>query len=143
MEALCFGSATSYWHTKPQNGTGPWIMADVENGVYPGNDSTVPPPIRHDYVTAILKGHRCEYAMKGGDSQTGKLTTYYDGIRPQHGRYNPMRKEGSIIMGTGGDNSNGAVGIWNEEAMMTGYDTAAVDDALQASIVALLVGIGK
>lgn len=79
--------------------------------------------------------------MKGGDSQTGKLTTLYAGARPQHGRYNPMRKQRSIIMGTGGDNSNdGAVGIWYEGAMTSGYSTAAVDDALQASIVALDIG---
>lgn len=101
----------------------------------------MPPPIQHDYVTAILKGQSCEYAMKGGDAQTGPLTTYYDGIRPQHGKYNPMRKQGSIIMGTGGDNSNGAIGIWFEGAMTTGYASDSVDDALQASIVAL--GIGK
>jgi hypothetical protein len=109
--------------------------------MYPGNDTTVPPPIEHDYVTAILKGHACEYAMKGGDAQAGRLTTYYDGIRPQHGAYNPMRKQGSIIMGTGGDNSNGAIGVWFEGAMTMGYASDSVDDALQASIVAL--GIGK
>ena len=47
----------------------------------------------------------------------------YDGPRPDHrsapnnchwhgfnGSYQPMRKQGAIILGTGGDNSNGAVG---------------------------------
>lgn len=89
----------------------------------------------------MLKGHACEFAIKGGDAQEGLLTTYYDGIRPQHKIYNPMRKQGSIIMGTGGDNSNAAIGIWYEGAMTAGYSAGSVDDAVQASIVAL--GIGK
>lgn len=35
MEALCFGNSTGYWRKKPKDGTGPWIMADIENGMYP------------------------------------------------------------------------------------------------------------
>ena len=50
-------------------------------------------------------------------------------------------KEGGIILGTGGDNSDGAVGTFFEGAMVTGYVSDEVDAAIQANIVA--AGYGK
>ena len=44
----------------------------------------------------------------GGNAQGGPLTTTYDGVRPQHNNFSPMRLQGAIILGTGGDNSIGA-----------------------------------
>eukprot|EP01044_Picomonas_judraskeda_P005443 COSAG03_NODE_514_length_7269_cov_6.491353_3_plen_218_part_00 len=87
-------------------------MADIENGMYAGDDdidADAVPTWGIDYVTAMLKGRHCEMALKGGNAQHGVLTTLYDGVRPQHNFYQPMRKEGGIILGTGGDNSRGAV----------------------------------
>ena len=49
--------------------------------------------------------------MQGGNAQQGELTSLFDGVRPQHGDYNPMRLQGSIILGTGGDDSQGAQGV--------------------------------
>jgi hypothetical protein len=49
--------------------------------------------------------------------------------------YNPMRKQGAIILGTGGDNSDGAAGTFYEGDMTTGYASAATVDAVQANIV--------
>ena len=43
----------------------------------------------------------------------------------------------AIILGTGGDNSNGAVGNFYEGFMATGVTSAATDDAIQANIVAV------
>jgi|EP01047_Picozoa_sp_COSAG01_P115659 hypothetical protein len=57
------------------------------------------------YVTAMLKGRVCEFALKGGNAQSGGLTSLYDGVRPQHNNYNPMKLQGSIILGTGGGTS--------------------------------------
>ena len=42
--------------------------------------------------------------------RSGKLKSLYDGVRPQHNNYNPMKLQGSIILGTGGDDSDGATG---------------------------------
>ena len=51
-----------------------------------------------------------------------------------------MKKQGAIILGTGGDNSDSAIGLWFEGAMTRGYASAAADDAIQASIVGLGYG---
>ena len=48
----------------------------------------------------------------------------------------PMRKEGGLILGTGGDNSRGAVGTWFEGAVAGGYVSAETEAAIQANIVA-------
>ena len=48
-----------------------------------------------------------------------------------------MRKQGAIILGTGGDNSNGAEGNFYEGYIVTGVTSAATDDAIQANIVAV------
>jgi hypothetical protein len=53
------------------------------------------------------------------------------------GGYQPMRKQGAIILATGGDNSNGAKGNFYEGFMATGYATDATDAAIQANIVAV------
>ena len=49
---------------------------------------------------------------------------------------NPMHKQGAIILGTGGDNSDGAQGTFYEGVMISGYPSAATDNAVQANIVA-------
>ena len=38
-------------------------------------------------------------------------TTFYDGVRP--GGYDPRRKEGAIVLGVGGDNTDGGEGEYN------------------------------
>eukprot|EP01047_Picozoa_sp_COSAG01_P023545 COSAG01_NODE_1427_length_10336_cov_12.761207_12_plen_190_part_00 len=48
------------------------------------------------------------WAIKGGDATAGALKTYWDGRRAPG--YAPMKKQGAIILGIGGDNSDGAVG---------------------------------
>jgi hypothetical protein len=47
-----------------------------------------------------------------------------------------MKKQGSIVLGVGGDNSDGSEGTFYEGAIIQGYTTDAADDALQANIVA-------
>lgn len=144
MEAIYFGNDETWWRERPANKTGPWIMADVENGMYAGDDNIDPnavPTWNLDYVTAMLKGRVCEMSLRGGDAQQGTLTTLHDGVRPQHNLYNPMRKQGGLILGTGGDNSAGAVGTFFEGAIASGYVSATTEDAIQANIVA--VGYGR
>ena len=63
-----------------RNHAGPWVMADLEMGMYTGDDfldlNTVP-TMGHEYVTAMLKGRTCNFALKGGDAQSGRLTSLY------------------------------------------------------------------
>ena len=46
-----------------------------------------------------------------------------------------MHQEGAIVLGTGGDNSNGSVGSFFEGVMTSGIPTDAADDAVQSDIV--------
>ena len=47
-----------------------------------------------------------------------------------------MKKEGAIILGIGGDNSNGSAGTFYEGVMTSGYPSDATENAVQANIVA-------
>ena len=59
-----------------------------------------------------------------------------DGGCPALQGYNPMHKEGAVILGIGGDNCNGSAGTFYEGAITTGYATDAIDDAIQTNIIA-------
>ena len=104
-------------------GNGPWVMADLESGLWAGSNKTTPSntPVTTEYVTAMVKGGSNGFALKAGDATTGGLTTMYDGPRPP--KYQPMKKQGAIILGIGGDNSNRAIGTFYEGVMTTGYST--------------------
>lgn len=151
MEAVYLGKGV-VWGTGVQGG--PWVMADLENGLYAGwengqdrNISTAL-PLKYDYVTAMVVGDTAEknggkgrFALYGGDATAGGVTTMYDGIRPEKDGYNPMRKQGSIILSIGGDNSDYDGGHFYEGVMANGAATKATVDALQQAIV--LAGYGK
>jgi non-reducing end alpha-L-arabinofuranosidase len=55
----------------------------------------------------------------------------WDGARPSPG-YSPKKLQGAIILGTGGDGSNGGTGTFFEGAMTKGNPPDATDDAIQA-----------
>ena len=139
MEAIYFGSCTAWGKGE---GTGPWVMADLEEGLFsgkkPGFNAGVA-PLTSDYITAMLKGKPSTMAIKAGNSQSGPLTKVYEGGYPSG--YDPMKKEGAIVLGTGGDNSFAAIGDFFEGAMTSGYATDEADEAVQASIVA--AGYGR
>ena len=42
-----------------------------------------------------------EFALRGGDASSGKLSTYYKGGLP--GGWCPMKEQGAIVLGSGGD----------------------------------------
>ena len=135
MEAIYVGNC-SLWGKGA--GSGPWVMADLENGLFGGQSfslNSANMSLNYDYLTAIVKGRAGWFTIKGGNAQSGTLQTMYDGARPANG-YDPAHKEGAIILGIGGDNSNGAVGIFFEGCMTSGYASDATDDAVQANIVA-------
>jgi len=52
-----------------------------------------------------------------------------------------MKKQGAIILGIGGDNSNSAIGTFFEGCMKSSYPSDATDDAVQANVIA--AGYGR
>jgi non-reducing end alpha-L-arabinofuranosidase len=136
MEAIYFGSSRT-WGTG--TGNGPWIMADLENGLFSGVNAgfnSNDPTINHRFLTAIVKGGPNRWSIRGGNAQSGGLSTFYNGTRPNVAGYNPMRKEGAIILGIGGDNSIGATGTFYEGVMTSGYPSDATENSVQANITA-------
>jgi hypothetical protein len=139
MEAVYFGTCT-IWNKGA--GNGPWVMGDLENGLWAGDSSPYAnnmPITTWKYVTGMVKGDAAgknHWTIKEGDATTGMLITPFDGQRPS-ARYNPMRKEGAIGLGTGGDNSNAAQGNWFEGVMTAAYSSNSADDAVQANVVSV------
>jgi non-reducing end alpha-L-arabinofuranosidase len=136
MEAVYFGSCTIWGRGA---GNGPWIMGDLENGLWAGNYSPFldNPPVTSKYVTGMVKGDVAgsnHWTIKVGDAQSGGLAVRFNGERPSP-RYNPMRKQGAVGLGTGGDNSNAAVGNFFEGVMTARYSSNEADAAVQANIV--------
>ncbi len=134
MEAIYFGNIKVWGYG---TGNGPWIMADMENGLYSGANAGYnanDPTTSYRYTTAMIEGGANQWAILGGNAQSGTLATDYSGVRPSG--YNPMKKQGAIILGIGGDNSDGSSGTFYEGVMTTGYPTAATEAAVQANIVA-------
>ncbi|MEU6773743.1 arabinofuranosidase catalytic domain-containing protein [Streptomyces sp. NPDC046759] len=124
----------------PCTGSGPWVEADLENGMFQGDNgsNTANRGNGSTFVTAVLKNNgQTRYALKGGDAQSGPLTTWWDGALPTRGGYRPMHQEGGIILGTGGDNSNWNMGTFLEGVMVAGYPTDAAENAVQANIVSV------
>ena len=141
METTYFGTSTAWGRG---NGPGPWIMSDMEAGLFSGynakqNDAD-PTIDSWRFVTAVVDGGGGnKWDLRGGNAQKGGLSTFYSGIRPgskDNNRYYPMHKQGAILLGTGGDNGNGSSGTFYEGVMTTGYPSEATTDAVQANIVA-------
>jgi hypothetical protein len=137
MEAIYFGTNTVWGYGA---GSGPWLMADLENGLFSGESTTYnagDPTLTDRFLTTIVKGEADHWALRGGNAASSDgLSTYYDGARPNASGYDPMSKEGAIILGIGGDNSNGAQGTFYEGAMTAGYPSDETEDAVQANIAA-------
>uniref|UniRef100_A0AB33K257 Alpha-L-arabinofuranosidase B n=1 Tax=Kitasatospora sp. CMC57 TaxID=3231513 RepID=A0AB33K257_9ACTN len=139
MDAINFG--TECWFGGC-SGTGPWVQADLENGLFSGGSKTWNPnqvSQTSRFVTAMLKNNgTTQMALKGAGTQAGSLTQLYSGALPSG--WNPMHKQGAIILGSGGDccqtNRNASAGTFYEGAMVKGYPSDATDAAVQANIAA-------
>jgi len=140
MECVYYGNSTS---TGRGAGSGPWVMADLEQGLWAGAERVNPgnTPVLFPFVTAMVKGGSNGFALKAGDAtQAGGLMTKYDGPRPTN--YQPMKKQGAIILGIGGDNSDLSVGVFYEGLITAGvYVTPSCLHA-SACLVAVLFAWG-
>jgi hypothetical protein len=141
METAYFGNATSWFHGNPP---GPWVMTDQENNlvgcVNPGSASKLCPDLPNmtsRFVTGMAKGEPHHWTSLGGDSQQGALKVMFDGPRVDWG-YDPMRKQGAILLGNGGDNSVGSQGTFYEGVVTAAktFPTDATDQLVQANVVA-------
>jgi len=136
MEAIYFGNIKVWGYGA---GNGPWVMADLENGLFSGVNAGYnanDPSVSNRFLTAIIKGQPNQWAIRAGNAQSGSLSTFYSGARPNVSGYNPMHKEGAIILGIGGDNSKGSAGTFYEGVMTSGYPSDATENSVQANIVA-------
>ncbi|GAA0698511.1 alpha-L-arabinofuranosidase B [Kitasatospora atroaurantiaca] len=139
MDAINFG--TECWFGGC-SGTGPWVQADLENGLFSGGSktwNTAQVSQTSRFVTAMLKNDgTARMALKGADARSGGLTQLYSGTLP--GGWSPMHKQGAVILGSGGDccqtNRNASAGTFYEGAMVKGYPSDATDAAVQANIAA-------
>jgi hypothetical protein len=140
MDAINFSTSCWFSSNGPCYGNGPWLQADMENGLFQSNkgyslnsgNTGWPDP----FVTAVLKNNgQNEMALRAGNAQSGGLTTEYVGGEPSG--YSPMRQEGSIVLGTGGDNSGWGTGAFFEGVMTSGYPADATENSVQANIVSV------
>ncbi|MGH9404435.1 MAG: arabinofuranosidase catalytic domain-containing protein [Terriglobia bacterium] len=104
---------------------------DMENGIY----GRLKVPAGATFVTDMgASDGQHTYAIYQGNAQSGTLTT--TGAIPLPGGYQPMRQEGAIILGIGGDNSNWAKGYFFEGVMTRGMPNRKAMEAVQSNIVA-------
>ena len=147
METTYYGNATAWYHGNPP---GPWIMTDQENnlvGCVNTDESKLCkdlPTITWRFVTAMAKGEPHHWTSLGGDAQQGTLSVMFDGPRI-NATYDPMRKQGAILLGNGGDNSVGAQGTFYEGAMTAAgtFPSNATDQLVQANVVAARYGLPR
>jgi hypothetical protein len=140
METTYYGNATA-WYRGPD--PGPWIMTDQENNlvgcVNPDGSKFCKdlPSITWRFVTATADGEPHHWRSMGGDPQKGDLKVMFDGPRVNR-TYDPMRKQGAILLGNGGDNSNGSQGTFYEGAMTAPgtFPTQETNQKVQANVVA-------
>jgi hypothetical protein len=144
METTYFGDTVPWFHGNPP---GPWVMTDQENNlvgcVNPDGSKLCKdlPSITWRFVTAMVNGEPHHWTTLGGDAQRGPLSVMFSGGRV-NSTYDPMRKQGAILLGNGGDNSNGSQGTFYEGAMTAAktFPTDETDQLVQANIVAAKYG---
>ena len=147
METTYYGNALPWYHGVPP---GPWVMTDQENNlvgcVNPDGTKFCAdlPTVTWRFVTAMAKGEPHHWTSMGGNAQQGTLKVMFDGPRV-NASYDPMRKQGAILLGNGGDNSIGSQGTFYEGAMTAAghFPTDATDQLIQANVVAARYDVSR
>lgn len=141
METTYYGTATA-WGSG--NGDGPWLMSDMEAGLFSGYNAKhndVPSFGKTRFISEFVNGgDGNQWDLRGGDATVDTVKTFYSGVRPgtKEGKndYFPMNKKGAVLLGNGGDNGNGSAGTFYEGVMVKGYPTDAAINAVQRNIAA-------
>ena len=138
METTYYGTSTAWGRG---NGDGPWIMADMEAGLFSGygaKQNDVPSITDWRFVSVYVNGGGGNrWDLRGADATQETLTTFYSGARPgspDSDAYYPMHKKGGMLLGNGGDNGNGSAGTFYEGVMTVGYPSDEAIAAVQANI---------
>jgi hypothetical protein len=137
MDAISIAT-TCYF--SPCSGSGPWVEADMENGMFQGanGSNTANKGQNSTFATLTLRDDgQTNYSLQSGNAQTGGLSTWWNGSLPTQGGYKPMHQEGGIILGTGGDNSNRNMGTFFEGVMTAGFPSDAAENSVQANVVSV------
>jgi len=141
MGAVYFGTLCWFGFVVPGQcvGSGPWVMADLENGLFAGANGTNTNNTGRNstFVTGMVKMNSTTYAIKDGNANSGGLKTDYSGPLPTTSGYTPLHLEGAIILGIGGDNSKGSAGSFFEGVMTSGLPSDATENSVQANIVSV------
>jgi hypothetical protein len=136
MNAIYYG--TDCW-TGNCTGPGPWVGADIENGMYFSNTGANPSAYPSENGTFVSTWEEnnggTNMTLQYGNAQSGGLIQTYSGALPSGG-YNPMKIQSSIELGTGGDNTSLGDGEFFEAADVSGFPSEATQSAVQANIVA-------
>ena len=143
MNAIEWGTACWFGGC---TGAGPWVEADLENGMYSTNtgpNTSNNQGVHFPFVSAWEKNNgTSNFTLKYGNAASGGLTTTYSGSLPSNG-YSPMKLQPSILLGTGGDNSVGAPGEFFEGAVTAGFPSDATENSVQAELTTAGYGGGS
>ena len=139
METTYYGTSTAWGRG---NGEGPWIMSDMEAGLFSGygaKQNDVPSITDWRFVSVFMNGGGGnQWDLRGADASCDTLTLFYSGPRPHSKEgsdaYYPMHKKGGMLLGNGGDNGNGSSGTFFEGVMTVGYPTEEAIAAVQKNI---------
>ena len=138
METTYYGTSTAWGRG---NGDGPWIMSDMEAGLFSGygaKQNDVPSIDGWRFVSVYVNGGGGnQWYLRGADATQAEVTTYYSGVRPgtpDSDAYYPMHKKGGMLLGNGGDNGNGSAGTFYEGVMTVGYPSDETIAAVQKNI---------
>ena len=107
IEAVYFGGGVVWGTGYPGGQPGPWVMADLENGLYAGWENgqdqniSTNKPLKFDFVTAIVLGDtqdqnngKGRFALYGGDATFGTLADHVRRNSPRKTRLRPHAETG-------------------------------------------------
>jgi hypothetical protein len=140
MSALNIGTSDNGF-ASPGAGSGPWGMVDFESGVYAGGNrigivNPGNPSITSDLVTVLSKTNgTTSWVLKVGDASKAALTTAWSGALPNG--YNPLKQEGGLSLGEGGDGSNLGTGAFSEGVVVADVTSDATDNLIQSNIASV------
>jgi hypothetical protein len=153
MTALYFGDATDWTRGA---GNGPWVMLDMENGVFAGGGSIAilnagqasvnanDPSLKYpspNIITGLAKTDgKTTFEIKYGNASAGKLTVAWNGSLPTNKNptsYIPLKQQGGISLGEGGDGSAMGTGAFSEGVIIAAQTSDATDDAIQANLTSI------